>query len=144
MRVVLSLVALLCFAGFNVGATAAKLEKPDVTIAVGGKAALYYLPLSLAEQLGYFEDAGLNVEILDFPGGSKALQAMMGGSGGAVPSCTILFITSSTFLRSLGLFSYSAIVMLFCPSTPERCASPRFLSSSFSSFVGICPAGRNT
>lgn len=63
---------------------AAKPEKTQVTIAVGGKAALYYLPLSLADELGYFRDAGLNVEILDFPGGAKALQAMMGGSADVV------------------------------------------------------------
>jgi NitT/TauT family transport system substrate-binding protein len=65
-------------------AIAADPEKKRVTIAVGGKAALYYLPLSLAEQLGYFSDAGLDVEILDFPGGAKALQAMMGGSADVV------------------------------------------------------------
>lgn len=74
----------LCFAGFSVAGFAAKPEKTQVTIAVGGKAALYYLPLTLAEELGYFDDAGLDVEILDFPGGAKALQAMMGGSADVV------------------------------------------------------------
>lgn len=58
----------------------AQPEKPRVTIAVGGKAALYYLPLTLAERLGYFKDEGLQVEILDFPGGARSLQALMGGS----------------------------------------------------------------
>src|SRR6202795_3619325 len=55
-------------------------ESPKVAIAVGGKSALYYLPLTLAERLGYFKEEGLEVEISDFAGGSKALQAMMGGS----------------------------------------------------------------
>ncbi|HTS54214.1 MAG TPA: ABC transporter substrate-binding protein [Burkholderiales bacterium] len=59
---------------------AAALEKPRVTIAVGGKSALYYLPLALAERLGFFKEEGLEVEIADFAGGSKALQAMLGGS----------------------------------------------------------------
>jgi NitT/TauT family transport system substrate-binding protein len=59
---------------------AASPEKTKVTIAVGGKSALYYLPLALAERLGYFKDQGLEVEIADFAGGSKALQAMLGGS----------------------------------------------------------------
>jgi len=59
-------------------------EKRKVVIAVGGKAALYYLPLTLAERLGYFRDEGLDVQILDFPGGAKALQAMMGGSADVV------------------------------------------------------------
>lgn len=59
-------------------------EKPNITVAVGGKAALYYLPLALAERLGYFRQEGLNVEILDFAGGAKALQAMVGGSADVV------------------------------------------------------------
>jgi len=59
-------------------------EQRKVVIAVGGRAALYYLPLTLAERLGYFRDEGLDVQILDFPGGAKALQAMMGGSADVV------------------------------------------------------------
>ena len=60
------------------------LEKPDIIIAVGGKATFYYLPLTIAEQLGYFKDEGLNVEIPDFAGGAKSLQAMIGGSADIV------------------------------------------------------------
>jgi NitT/TauT family transport system substrate-binding protein len=65
-------------------ATRAQTRSRKVVIAVGGKAALYYLPLTLAEQLGYFKEQDLNVEILDFAGGAKALQAMMGGSADVV------------------------------------------------------------
>ncbi|GGC91649.1 ABC transporter substrate-binding protein [Undibacterium terreum] len=60
------------------------LEKPKVSIAVGGKNLFYYLPLTVAEQLGYFKDEGLQVEISDFAGGAKALQAMVGGSADVV------------------------------------------------------------
>lgn len=63
---------------------AATLEKPELRIAVGGKATLYYLPLTLAERLGYFRDEGLQVEVTDFPGGAKALQAVVGGSADIV------------------------------------------------------------
>jgi NitT/TauT family transport system substrate-binding protein len=62
----------------------AQLEKPDVHIAIGGKSALYYLPLTLAERLGYFKDEGLNLRISDFPGGSRSLQAVVGGSADVV------------------------------------------------------------
>ena len=55
-------------------------EKAKVSIAVGGKAALFYLPLTIAERNGYFKQEGLEVQISDFPGGAKALQAMVGGS----------------------------------------------------------------
>src|SRR5258706_12242441 len=59
-------------------------EKPKTTIAVGGKASLYYLPLTIAERLGYFRDEGLQVDFVDFAGGAKALQAMMGGGADVV------------------------------------------------------------
>src|SRR5471032_92810 len=65
-------------------AAQAQIEKPDVHIAIGGKSALYYLPLTLAERLGYFKDEGLNVRISDFPGGSRSLQAVVGGSADVV------------------------------------------------------------
>ena len=61
-----------------------KLEKTKVAIAVGGKAAIYYLPLTISEQLGYFKSEGLDVEISDFAGGAKALQALMGNSADVV------------------------------------------------------------
>jgi NitT/TauT family transport system substrate-binding protein len=61
-----------------------RLEKTSVAIAVGGKASFYYLPLTLAEQLGYFKAEGLEVEISDFSGGSRALQAVVGGSADVV------------------------------------------------------------
>lgn len=60
------------------------LEKTKVAIAVGGKASFYYLPLTIAEQLGYFKAEGLEVEISDFAGGSRALQAVVGGSADVV------------------------------------------------------------
>src|SRR2546423_5127467 len=62
----------------------AQVEKPDVHIAVGGKTALYYLPLTLTERLGYFKDEGLNVRISDFPGGTRSLEAVVGGSADVV------------------------------------------------------------
>ena len=67
--------------------TAAQAQKPELTkvrLAVGGKSSLYYLPLTITERLGYFKDAGLEVEISDFAGGAKSLQALIGGSADVV------------------------------------------------------------
>jgi NitT/TauT family transport system substrate-binding protein len=61
-----------------------KPEKSKVSIAVGGKSAIYYLPLTIAEQLGYFKSEGIDVEIADFAGGAPALQAALGGSADVV------------------------------------------------------------
>lgn len=57
-----------------------KLEQADVSIAVGGKAGFYYLPLTIAEQLGYFKAEGLNVDINDCSDGTRAMQLLVGGS----------------------------------------------------------------
>ncbi|MBL8482975.1 MAG: ABC transporter substrate-binding protein, partial [Rhodocyclaceae bacterium] len=54
-------------------------EKSRITIAVGGKHRLSYLPLTLADRLGYFRQEGLDVTIVDYPAGEKALQALAAG-----------------------------------------------------------------
>lgn len=56
------------------------LERSRLVIAVGGKAAFYYLPLTIAEQLGYFRAEGLDVQIDDVAGDAKALQAVTSGA----------------------------------------------------------------
>jgi NitT/TauT family transport system substrate-binding protein len=57
-----------------------KPEKTKVILGVGGKPLLYYLPLTVAERQGLFKEQGLEVEINDFGGGAKSLQALIGGS----------------------------------------------------------------
>jgi NitT/TauT family transport system substrate-binding protein len=55
-----------------------------VTIAIGGAGCLCYLPTVLAEQLGEFKKAGVEVETVSFKGGSQALTAVLGGSADVV------------------------------------------------------------
>ncbi|MDJ0458048.1 ABC transporter substrate-binding protein [Arthrobacter sp. NQ7] len=55
-------------------------DSAKVILGVGGQTLLTYLPTTLAQELGYYKEAGLNVEIQDLQGGSKALTAMVGGS----------------------------------------------------------------
>ena len=76
----LLIVAALAFAPL----AQSQVEKRDVHIAVGGKVALYYLPLTITERLGYFKDEGLNVRISDFAGGTRSLEAVVGGSADVV------------------------------------------------------------
>ena len=63
----------------HVARAQAKPEKSKVILAVGGKTALYYLSLTIAERKGFFKEAGIDVEINDFQGGAKSLQALMRG-----------------------------------------------------------------
>jgi NitT/TauT family transport system substrate-binding protein len=55
-------------------------ELTTIRVAVGGQTQFIYLPLTLANQLGYFKDEGLSVQISDLRGGSEALAALLGGS----------------------------------------------------------------
>ncbi|MGL5114649.1 MAG: ABC transporter substrate-binding protein [Beijerinckiaceae bacterium] len=66
--------------GFAPRALAQAPEKASVTLGVGGKNLLYYLPLTVAERRGYFKEQGLDMTINDFAGGARSLQALVGGS----------------------------------------------------------------
>jgi NitT/TauT family transport system substrate-binding protein len=90
-------------------AAGAAPEKPHVVLAVGGKNALYYLPLTIAERLGYFRDEGLDVEINDFPGGAKALQSLIGGSADVVSGAFEHTITMQTLAQKIQAFVLQGI-----------------------------------
>ncbi len=96
----------LLFAALVAPADAQTLEKPNVTLAVGGKTLVAYLPLTIAERLGLFEKEGLRVEIHDFAGGSRALQSLVGGSADFVCGAyehTILMRAKSVGIKALAL-----------------------------------------
>lgn len=79
-RILLGAFAALALSATAALAQVAGIEKPKIIIGVGGKSLLYYLPLTVAEQKGYFKEQGLDAEIIDFAGGAKSLQALIGGS----------------------------------------------------------------
>src|SRR5204863_7805619 len=79
-RAILAAAPALVAAPYVARAQTGKPEKPKVVLAVAGKSALNYLSLTIAERKGFFKDAGLDVEINDFQGGSKPLEALMAGS----------------------------------------------------------------
>jgi NitT/TauT family transport system substrate-binding protein len=83
-KILLAALGLLAVCLATPDAYAQTPEKKKITIAVGGKSLFYYLPLTIAERKGYFKDEGLDVEIPDFAGGAKALQALVGGSADMV------------------------------------------------------------
>jgi NitT/TauT family transport system substrate-binding protein len=84
----------------------AKLEQSKISVAVGGKNLFYYLPLTIAERRNYFKDEGLEVEISDFAGGAKALQAAVGGSADVVSGAfehTLLLQAKGQYFREFVL-----------------------------------------
>lgn len=76
--------------------TQPRLEKTRIVIAVAGKASFYHLPLTLAEQLGYFRAEGLDVEVMDHAADVRASQALLSGSAD---------ICAGTFEQTLSLQS---------------------------------------
>ena len=83
-RAILAAAPALVAAPYVARAQSGKPEKSKVVLAVGGKSALYYLSVTIAETKGFFKEAGLDVEINDFQGGAKSLEALMGGSADVV------------------------------------------------------------
>jgi sulfonate transport system substrate-binding protein len=63
------------------------MAAPEVTklnVAVGGRTLIVYLPFMLATFRGAFKRQGLDVAISDLSGGTKALEALIGGSADVV------------------------------------------------------------
>ena len=83
-----------------------KPEKAKITVAAGGKASFYHLPLTIADQLGYFKAEGIDLEISEFEGGTRTLQAVMGGAADVVSGAyehTIQLQSKSQFFQSFVL-----------------------------------------
>lgn len=102
-------------AAFPAIVRAQALEKPKATIAVGGKNLLYYLPLTVAEQLGYFKAEGLDLTIVDFAGGARALQAVIGGSADVVSGAfehTVNMQSKGQFMRAFALQGLAPQIVL--------------------------------
>lgn len=79
----MSIFKAICAAGLALGLAGGALAEP-VRIAIGGSACICYLPTVLAEQIGAYKKHGLDVELIDFKGGSQSLKAVVGGSADVV------------------------------------------------------------
>ena len=66
--------------GAAIGATTASAAD-KITIIVGGIEKQIYLPVVLTQQLGYFKDEGLDVELLNTRAGVEAVAAEGGDLG---------------------------------------------------------------
>ncbi|SNT29422.1 ABC transporter substrate-binding protein [Rhodococcoides kyotonense] len=58
----------------------------EVNIAVAGLTNLHNVPLVVADELGYFDEAGVNVSLTDMQSGTKALEAVASGSADVAAS----------------------------------------------------------
>jgi len=146
MKAIIRAVALLLAGAlFAAGTWAQAPEKKKITIAVGGKNLFYYLPLTVAERKGYFKDEGLEVEIPDFAGGAKALQALIGGSADMVSGAyehTINMLAKKQPIKAVVLQAkFSSIVLLMPKEAAARYKGPKDLKGLK---VGVTAPGSST
>ena len=142
------LTALAAAFGLLVIASAAgaqALEKPKLTIGVGGKTLFYYLPLTIAERNGYFKAEGLDVEFQDFPGGARALQALLGGSVDIVSGAyehTITQQAKGQNIQALVLQGKYAGIVLGMPK--EKAAAYKSPADLKGMKIGVTAPGSST
>jgi len=145
MRMLRTLAAVAAGLAIALGAAAQAPEKKKITIAVGGKNLFYYLPLSVAERKGYFKEEGLEVDIPDFAGGAKALQALVGGSADFVSGAyehTINMAAKKQPIKAVVLQAkYSSIVLLLPKDKAAKYHGPKDLKGLK---VGVTAPGSST
>ena len=120
-------------------------EKTKVVVAVGGKSLFYYLPLTIAVQNGYFKAEGLDVELQDFPGGARALQALLGGSADVTSGAYEHTITQQAKGQSIeAIFlqgKYSAIELVMSKAKADKYKGPADLKGMK---IGVTAPGSST
>src|SRR5215472_6570617 len=116
-----------------------------VTIAVGGAGCLCYLPTVLAEQLGEFKKAGVEVELVNFKGGSQALTAVLGGSADVVSGyydhCVNLAAKNQALQAFVVYDRYPGLVLVVSPKQTGAIGSIKDLAGKK---VGVSAPGSST
>ena len=115
------LIAALCFGTASSGAHAAG----TIRIMVGGVEKQIYLPAKLAEQLGYFKEEGLDVELLSAPSGVDAEDEMLAGAVQGV----VGFYDHTIDLQAKGKFVESVVQLSHAPGEVELCAKKSSINS---------------
>jgi NitT/TauT family transport system substrate-binding protein len=106
---------------------------------------LYYLPLTIAEQLGYFKAEGLDVNIVDFAGGSRALQAVVGGSADVVSGAfehTVNMQFKGQYLRAFVLQGLAPQIVLGV--NPKTMADFKTITDLKGKKIGVTAPGSST
>jgi NitT/TauT family transport system substrate-binding protein len=127
-------------------AAGAQTAAPDkVRLAVGGKSAVFYLPLSVTERLGYFKEAGLDVEIADVASGGRTLQAIIGGSAdiavGTFDHAIQMQAKHQPVVAVLQFGRYPGLVLAMRAGKADRYRSPKDLKGMK---IGVTSPGSST
>jgi len=120
-------------------------EINHIRLAVGGQNQMVYLPATLAQELGYYRDEGLDVELQDHQGGSKALQALIGGSADVVCGFydhTIQMAAEGRqLLAFVSMLRYPGLVLV---TSPRSAASVTKIEDLKGRIAGVTTAGSSS
>lgn len=144
-RLVRTVVAAAAALMLVAGGAGAQGAKPKVSIAIGGAGCLCYLPTVLAKQLGEFDKAGVDVELINFKGGSQALQAVIGGSADVVSGyfdhCVNLAAKNQSLEAFVTYDRYPGLVLVVSPQHTKTINSVKDLAGKN---VGVSAPGSST
>jgi len=94
---------------------------PTVKIMVGGIDKVIYLPAKLTEQLGYFKDAGVDVQLLSEPAGAQAENVLLAGQVQGV----VGFYDHTVALQTQGKCLESVVQLSKAPGEVEVVATKK-------------------
>ncbi len=121
------------------------MAQSKITLAVGGGSCLCYLPTMLAKQLGEYEKAGLNVDVVDFKGGSESLKAVIGGSADVVSGYFDHCVNLAAKGQHLQAFVvYDRFPGLVLVVSPKHTAEIKSLKDLAGKKVGVSAPGSST
>lgn len=137
VSVVSVVVMMACARGSSTGA--------HVRLAIGGANQMVYLPTTLAQQLGFFRREGVDVELQDFAGGSKALQALVGGSADVVSGFydhTIQMAADGRRLTAfVNMLRFPGLVLV---TSPQAADAVRTVADLKGHIAGVTTAGSSS
>src|SRR6185503_9970403 len=139
------LVAVAAAAGSSACRQAGRDADAPVRIAIGGQTQMVYLPTTLTQELGFYKEEGVEVELQDFEGGAKALQALIGGSADVVSGFydhTIQMAAEHReFVAFVTMVRYPGLVLVSSPQAADRVSSIRALKGRI---VGVTSPGSSS
>ncbi len=140
-RTALALLACVLF----VAPVLAKDPLPHLKIAIGGANCLCYLPTVLAQQLGNYAQAGVEVELINFKGGQPALTAVLGGSADVVSGYYDHCVNLAAKNKALQAFvTYDRLPGLVLAVAPKETANIKSVKDLVGKKVGVTAPGSST
>jgi NitT/TauT family transport system substrate-binding protein len=106
---------------------------------------MVYLPTTLAQELGFYREEGIDAELQDFAGGAKSLQALVGGSADVVSG----FYDHTIQMAAEGREMIAFVTMLRFPglvlvTSPQSAGAVTTIEAMKGRIAGVTSAGSSS